>query len=147
MKHFAIVGLCAVSFLFGTLIPLRRTHAQTETPKRTFYAIDYMKSKPGQNVFKMESELWKPIHAQRVKDGSIVSWAVMAPVFGGSHDWDYVTVTGYHSLGGVENEEDTFVKLFKKVMPDKSLDTIMKQTQDARDMLHSELLVTVDEVH
>src|SRR5438067_70422 len=98
MKHLSIVGSCAVSFLLGTLVPLTRTHAQTDASNATFYNIAFMKSRPGQNPVSMERELWKPIHEDLLQSGKIKSWTVMQPMFSGPHDFDYITMIALNKV-------------------------------------------------
>jgi hypothetical protein len=57
MKHLSMIGSCAICFLLGTLVPLTRTHAQTEASNPTFCNISFMKTRPGQNPINMEREL------------------------------------------------------------------------------------------
>jgi hypothetical protein len=75
-RIFVAVG-CALCFILGTLVSLPRIHAQDNAPNRTFYVIDYMKSRPGQDAFKMERDLWKPLHQSRLQNGEITSRDVM----------------------------------------------------------------------
>src|SRR5215469_12871338 len=102
MKRLSTFAACLICFVLGSLVPMTRTHAQSNQNKRMYYAVDYMKTKPSQNPEKIEHEMWKPVHAQMQKDGVIVSWAVMEPRCGGSEAYDYITVTGFASLADVE---------------------------------------------
>jgi hypothetical protein len=144
MKRLTLFIACIVSFVCGTLVPLTRTFAQTDQNKWMYYTVDYMKAKPGQNPAKMEHDLWKPVHAQMQKDGVITSWSVMEPRFGGTGGYDYVTVTGFHSLAVVEKEQDTVMSTFKKVWPNKDVNDVVKTTLDARDEVRSELFIVTD---
>ena len=83
MKHFGFIAGCALSFVLGTIVPVTKTHAQSSAATQTFYQISFMKTKPGQDALKMERELWKPIHTDRVNTGQINSWTVMQPIYGG----------------------------------------------------------------
>jgi hypothetical protein len=144
MKRLTLLIAFVVSFVFGMLMPLTHTHAQTNPPKRMYFTVDYMKTKPGKNPEKMEHELWKPVHAQMKKDGVIRSWSVMEPRFGGSEAYDYITVTGFNNLADVEKEQDAYEAAFKKVWPNRNLEEIVKTTFDARDETRSELFVVAD---
>ncbi|MBV8812037.1 MAG: hypothetical protein JO033_25500 [Acidobacteriaceae bacterium] len=68
----------------------------------------------------------------------------MEPRFGGTGSYDYVAVTGFHSLADIDKEQDSYVAAFKKVWPDKSVDEVLKTTLDARDETHSDLFVVTD---
>ena len=147
MNRFRICALSASCFVLGTLLPITFTHAQDSSPNRTYYVIDYMKSKPGQDPFKMERDLWKPLHQERVKNGEITSWSVMEPVLAGPHNYDYITVTGYHSIESYgKGAEASMRAAAEKIWGKDKLQSSMKQTMDARDMLGSEMYVVVDEV-
>src|SRR5881397_307815 len=98
MKRLGLIAACALCFALGTIVPLKRTHAQNSSSNQTYYVIDYMKSRLGQDPYKMERDLWKPVQQERLKTGSITSWSVMSPVLAGPHDYDYITVTGYRSM-------------------------------------------------
>jgi hypothetical protein len=44
MKHLGYILTCVVAFALGTLLPVRDTHAQTDTPTTTYYQIAFHKS-------------------------------------------------------------------------------------------------------
>ena len=98
MKSLSIIAACVFCFILGTLTPLKRVHAQSDTSKPTYYMISFMKTRPGQNPMKMERDLWKPIQADRVANGDIDSWTIMQPVFFGPHSYDYITVMSSTSM-------------------------------------------------
>ena len=146
MKRLAVIASCALCFAIGTLVPIRRTHAQDNTSNRTYYVVDYMKSRPGQDPFKMERDLWKPLHQDRLKNGNIMSWAVMAPVLAGPHNYDYITVTGYRSMEAYSKPGMSMQSLAEKIWGKDKLQSSMTQTVQARDMLGSEMYAVVDSV-
>ena len=105
-----------------------------------------MKTRPGQDPFKMERDLWKPLHQDRLKNGDILSWAVMRPVLAGPHNYDYITVTGYRSMEAFGKMETAYMGAAEKFWGKDKIQTSMTQTDQARDMLGSEMYVVVDEV-
>ncbi len=144
MKRFAILVACTLCFVLGTLVSLPRTHAQEAAPNRTYYVIDYMKSRTGQDPLKMERDLWKPLHQERLKNGEITSWAIMAPVLAGPHNYDYITVTGYRSMEAYAKTEMQMRSAAEKIWGKDKLESSMTQTEQARDMLGSEMYTVVD---
>src|SRR5690242_7308512 len=98
MKRVSFIVGCALSFTLGTIMSSSHTHAQSSAPTQTFYQVSFMKTKPGQDALKMERELWKPIHTERVNSGQINSWTVMQPIFVGPHPYDYITVEAANSM-------------------------------------------------
>jgi hypothetical protein len=146
MKRLAMIVTCALCFALGTLIPVNRTHAQESTSGHTYYVVDYMKSRPGQDPFKMERDLWKPLHQDRLKSGDILSWAVMRPVLAGPHNYDYITVTAYRSMDAYAKMETAYVSAAEKIWGKDKMQSSMTQTEQARDFLGSEMYVVVDEV-
>jgi len=146
VKHITVVAACFLSFVAGALVRLPGLNAQTSNaaPKRTYYEVDYMKSKPGQDAYKLEHDTWGPIHRERLKTGQITSWAMMAPVYAGAKNYDYITVTGFHSLGEMENTN--YSEMFQKLWGKEKMQAAMKQTDDTRDMLGSEIYIVIDAV-
>jgi hypothetical protein len=138
------MAACILSFALGTLIRLPHVKAQTSTQQRMYYQVDYMKSRHGQDPYKLEHDVWGPIHKHMVKEGVITSWSMMQPVYAGAHNYDYITVTGFHSLKDMENID--YQAIFNKVWGKDKSQTAMQQTDDTRDMLGSEVYVVADSV-
>lgn len=147
MNRVFVAGSCALCFVLGTLVSLPRIHAQESTAtSHTFYVIDYMKSRVGQDPFKMERDLWKPLHQSRLQSGEITSWAVMEPVLAGPHNYDYITVTGYRSMEAYAKADSSMRAEAEKIWGKDKLQSSMTQTDQARDMLGSEMYVVVDSI-
>jgi hypothetical protein len=146
LKPITVFAACVLSFGAGVVLSLPRAKAQSNTqqPKRTYIQVAYMKSRPGQDPYKLEHDIWGPVHKQRVQTGRIVSWAMMAPLYAGAKNYDYVTVETFHSLADMENEN--YDEIFGKVWGKDKMKANMKQTDDTRDMLGSEIYVVVDQV-
>jgi len=142
MKHLSFIAACALSFVFGTFVPLTHSHAQTSAPTRTFYQISFMKTKLGQDALKMERELWKPIHTNLINSGQINSWTVMQPVYGGPHPYDYITVETSNSLDAFSHMD--YEQLMTKAWGKEKLESGSAQTMNARDMIGNEIWVGVE---
>jgi hypothetical protein len=74
-----------LAFFAGALVPnggmqhaavAMQVAAQPKSPK--YVEIDYMKVEPGKDsdYVRLEKEIWKPLHQQRIKNGQLRSWAV-----------------------------------------------------------------------
>ncbi len=146
MKNLSILAACAVCFLLGTLIPLKRVHAQSDTSKPTYYMISFMKTRPGQDAIKMERDLWKPIHSERVAKGNIDSCTIMQPVFFGPHPYDYITVETSNSMEKLTSTN--YVPAMEKAWgADRSkYNANFERTMNSRDQVGDEIWVSVDSV-
>ena len=146
LKQLKFIVGCALCFVLGAFVPLRRIHAQTDAPKQSYYMISFMKTKPGQDPIKMEQDLWKPIQASRVADGTIDSWTIMQPLFFGPHPYDYLTVETSTSMEKLTSTN--YVSAMKKAWgTEKSkYNANFERTMNARDQVGNELWVSVDGV-
>lgn len=126
-------------------------HLLDETIPRTtpaipskYIEVDYMRSKPNGNYVDVEQKLWKPIHQERVKDGSLDGWALYELTLPGGtlYPYDYATVNSVSTLAAMENP---FTEaLFRRVHPNTSLTDIGNRTEAGRDLVRRELWVLVD---
>jgi hypothetical protein len=144
MKRFSFIAACVLSFALGTIVPIMNTHAQSSAPSQTFYQISFMKTKPGQDALKMERELWKPIHTDRVNNGQINSWTVMEPVYAGPHPYDYITVESANTIDALTHTD--YNQIMTKAWGKEKLESGTAQTIAARDMVGNEMWVAVENV-
>jgi uncharacterized protein YfaP (DUF2135 family) len=105
-----------------------------------------MKSRQGMDAYKLEHDTWGPIHKELISTGQIASWSMMVPQYGGALNYDYVTVEGYHSLAEIENLNTKYPAIFDKVWGKDKIDAKMKDTDNARDMIGSQIFLVVDSV-
>jgi hypothetical protein len=144
MKRATFIAGCALSFLLGTIVPLTKTHAQSSAATQTFYQISFMKAKAGQDALKMERELWKPIHTDRVNTGQINSWTVMQPIYAGPHPYDYITVEAANTIDAFTHTD--YNQIMTKTWGKEKLESGTAQTMAARDMVGNEMWVAVETV-
>jgi hypothetical protein len=144
MKRLTFIAGCALSFLLGTIVPLTKSHAQSSAATQTFYQISFMKTKPGQDALKMERELWKPIHTDRVNTGQINSWTVMQPIYAGPHPYDYITVETAPSIDAFTHTD--YNQIMTKAWGKEKLESGNAQTMAARDFVGNEVWVAVENV-
>ena len=87
---------------------------------------------------KMEKDMWKPIHQQRLKAGEILGWYLYAVDFAGEgSEYNYVTVTVVDKLSRLDNVN--YENWIKTVHPKRMVDEFTKTTLDARVLVRSEL--------
>ena len=93
---------------------------------------------------KMEQEIWKPIHAARIKDGKMTGWFLMSLEFpyGSSLGYDMVTADAY--LDAVQMLTPWFSAYFKKIHPTKDIKQLMKRTNEDTNLVRSEIRILID---
>jgi hypothetical protein len=109
--------------------------------------VEFMKVAEGkeQAWLKLERETWKPLHALRVKDGGIKSWAVLAQAMPGdeSNGPTLATVTTFR--GWPDPTKTNWTDLMKKAHPQGNVDSLFQQTEDARRIVRSEIWHVLDQ--
>lgn len=109
-----------------------------------FVELNYMKSL-NFDYPQIETELWKPIHQERIRRGTMLDWAVYSVRFGDVDEYDYVTVNVYGSMEDVEGL-DAFDELVSSVHPDADPEELFTRTGESRRLVRSELWQLVDQV-
>ena len=93
----------------------------------------------------MEQEIWKPVHAQRARDGEILSWQLYQVVSPGHEmDYNYLIVETYPNWASLENPYANSQKVFQEVHGDVDMDELMERTEAARDMKGREWWIRQD---
>jgi hypothetical protein len=152
-----VLGTAVASFLAGTLTSAavsqgeRPPQAQQAPPPPAVAVVNFMKTQPGQDsaANALETGAWKRIHQERVRRGWMRSWALYGRQFPGGTggDYDYVTVDVYNSFA---DEERDIVQLARDVLahadPRQPLDSVLRQTDRARQVARSEVWRLVDHV-
>lgn len=106
--------------------------------------LNYMKSLTP-DYAQIESDIWKPIHQERVRRGDMLDWSLYSLRFGDRSEYDYITVNVYESMDGVEGL-GAFDELVSAVHSDESPDELVSRTVNARQLVRSELWRIVDQV-
>lgn len=115
--------------------------------KSTIAVFNYFKQPEGKtraDHTKMEQDIWKPIHAARVKDGTMKGWILMGlnMPFGSSQPYDMATIDVYTDMK--QMLAPWFDAYFKKVHPGKNMDQLMKQTEDTTNLVKGEVRMIID---
>jgi hypothetical protein len=101
--------------------------AQSTTPM--YFVVETMKSNPNKTAeyVKMETDVWKKIHMERVKRGLIVSWSfyeVVSPS-GTANQYDFITVTAIQGFEKLENSYGTLFDEAEKILGKADYDKAM----------------------
>jgi len=117
------------------------TTPKAGAPATKYVVIDYMQTKGGMDAVynKLEHEIWKPIHQGFVdgdKKNGWAFWGLTIPGGSGSNH-DYVIANVYSSYSQIVNED--YVAAFKKVHPEKDLQSVADQTEKARGVVRREI--------
>jgi hypothetical protein len=103
--------------------------------------VEFMKVPDGKEEawLKLERESWKPMHALRMKDGLIQSWAAIAQAVPGdeSNGPVYATVTTYR--GWPDPTKTNWQSLLQKANPQADVSALFNQTEAARKIVRREV--------
>ena len=104
--------------------------------------VDYMKVADGRGAdyVNLEKSDWAPLHAQRIKEGTMKRWAlnVLRSPLGEARPFDAYTVQIYSSLDQAMMPS-RFENLMRKATPDKSFATVNSRMQPTRKIVRGEL--------
>jgi hypothetical protein len=127
------VGTTVASLLVGAAAPIAYTQSQPQTP--TVYVVAFMKVDAAKipEYLRLERELWKPVHQERIRAGRLKSWSLyrVRYPYGAATDYNFVTVNGYASLA---DEDRPIDDIFAKVHPAMTAEQIRKRTFDTRSL-------------
>jgi len=104
------------------------THAQAQTDTKgpKYLLVDYMKVNPGKegNYYRLEHDIWNPIHQEFVKSGKKRFWSFYGVRFpsGADEKYDYVTVNGFDNFAQVEAPYTSLPEVLKKVHPNTKME-------------------------
>ena len=139
-KFPAVPLLMGLSFIVGGAV-----YGALAEPAKRIYIVDYMKVEPGreQDYMEVETDWWKPVHAERIRNGSMHAWRLYKVRYpdGTQRDYDYVTVNVFDSFE--DSERDPY-PLFDAVHPDIDVAEVERRTLAARNLVRGELWYLVD---
>lgn len=110
-----------------------------------YFQVDHMQVPEGNGdaYLAVERDLWKPIHEERIRQGTILSWNVYSVRAGAPNSgYNYVTVTVLDDLAKLENPfpEGTFEAAFPAGPPEG----FWERTFEARKQVHTEIWQSID---
>ena len=149
-RGFFQFGLFAIALsllmLYGSASAAQQT-AQNPVPRR-YVVLDYMRVAPGKDndYVRLEREVWKPFHAQRIKDKRLVGWQLYAVRYTADthRDYDYVTVNVYDNLAATDDQSG-LVEMFQRMHPGNDAARLLAETGAARQTVRSEVWVLLDQ--
>ncbi len=119
--------------------------AQASKVPSRIYVVDFMKVEPGDQdrYVEVETEWWKPVHAERIRQGSMHSWSLYRVRYpdGTAKEYDFVTVNVFDTFA--DSELDPFAFL-AEVHPDADTAAIEEETLASRRMVRGEIWYRID---
>jgi hypothetical protein len=107
-----------------------------------YFRVNQMKIKPGKEAAwrDLESKIWAPVQAERVKAGKLKGWRSMNRMLPGGtgHPFDAITVDVYPSWAAI-GQPGGLAEAVQKVHPGLTADEFGARTTAARDLVVSEL--------
>ena len=115
--------ICFFTFLMTLAVCFGRVFPAHSQDNETLYIeTDYMKVNRANQVeyLKLEKEIWKPIHQERVNAGHILGWYLYRVSYPGGTEvhHNYTTVTVYRTFKDMENPYPQ--EIWTKVHPNLS---------------------------
>ena len=144
IRHLAVPALIPTAFFLGTFVNTGFTQQAAATP--TILEVACMKVDPLKNdeYLKLEHDLWKPVHQERIKQGHMRSWTLYGVRYpsGSQRECDYRTVNVYNSLADMDRP---IADVFAKVHPNVPIAEVGRRTISGRDFRNGELWYQVDQ--
>ncbi len=117
------------NFLLTALMMLGSVALKAQSTEPMYFVVETMKSNPEKTAeyVKMETDVWKKIHMERVKRGLISSWTLYQVVSpsGTANDYDYITVTAIQGFNKLENSYGTLFDEIEKILGKADYDKAM----------------------
>jgi hypothetical protein len=143
IRHLAVPALIPTAFLLGTFVNTGFTQ-QAASP--AVVEVGCMKIDPlkEDQYLKLEHDIWKPMHQERIKQGHMRSWTLYEVRFpsGSQRECDYRTVNIYPSLADMDR---SLADIVTKVHPNIPIAELARRTVAARDYARGELWYQVDQ--
>ena len=133
---------------WAAALALSASLANAQQPSQTrtrFVELDYMKVAPGKDAeyVRLEQQVFKALHQERVKNKEMVGWALYQVPFTGDREYDYVTVNVYDNIAATEGTG--FMQAFQRLHPGKEGTNLRAQTLATRTMVRTELWQLLDQ--
>jgi hypothetical protein len=128
--------------------PASAAQQPTQNPvPRRYLVLDYMKVAPGKDndYVRLEREVWKPFHAQRIKDKRLIAWSLYDVRYTADthREYDYVTVNVYDNLAATDDQAG-MGDMFQRLHPGNDGARLLTETGAARETVRSEVWVLLD---
>lgn len=146
LRRLALPALIPTAFLLGTFVNTGFTQQQA-APDPLVVSVAFMKVDPSKHeeYRRLEREIWRPMHQERIRQGQMRSWTVYAVRFPGGtkRDYDYAVVNTYNSMADMER---SIVDLVPRIHPNLPLDELSRRTGAARELVRGEMWYRIDHI-
>jgi L-rhamnose mutarotase len=144
IKRIVVPALIPAAFLLGTTVNTGIARQAQADPG--VVQVAFMKVDPTKNAeyMALERDIWKPMHQDRIKQGTMRSWTVYSVRFptGTKREYDYAVVNTYNSLADADRSmQDVAARIHPKI----PIAELSRRTYAARDLVRGELWYKVDE--
>ncbi|MDX1406833.1 MAG: hypothetical protein R3330_01835 [Saprospiraceae bacterium] len=120
---------------------------RVETPAQSIL-VDYMKVEPSQesHYLRMEEQIWKPLHSERLARGVITDWGLYELLFPGGLNYPYThcTVTGFKQWQDISDSWPD--DIWKAVHPSATQEDLEERAHEVRDLVSSQIWKLIDHV-
>lgn len=145
LRRLAVPALVPTAFLLGTFVNTGIT--QQAAPAPLVVSVSFMKVDPAKDeeYRRLEREIWRPMHQERIRQGLMRSWTMYAVRFPGGikREYDYALVNTYNSVADMER---SIVDLVPKIHPTIPVPELSRRTFAARDVVRGEMWYQVDHI-
>jgi len=144
VRHLALPALIPTAFLLGTFVNTGFTQQAVTNP--VVAEVGCMKVDPLKNdeYLKLEHDIWKPMHQERIKQGHMRSWTLYEVRYpaGSKRECDYRTLNTYNSYSDTER---SIADIAAKVHPSIPIAELARRTESGRNFVEGELWYQVDQ--
>ncbi len=114
-----------------------------QDPAKYIY-LNFIKVNPGQenNYVEIEKYVWKPIHESLQRDNKMANWSLWNLWFYTHSDYNYITMNEFYEYKDIDSYN--YSETFEIVHKGKDLESMMRNTSDARTSYKAELWELVD---
>jgi hypothetical protein len=144
IRRLLMPALIPTAFFLGSFVNTGFTQQAAATP--VIVEVACMKVDPLKNdeYLKLEHDLWKPVHQERIKQGRLRSWTMYQVRYpaGSQRECDYRVVNTYNSLADIDRP---IADIFTKIHPSVPIAEVVRRTYSARDLTRGELWYQLDE--
>jgi hypothetical protein len=144
----ALVSLASVALLLSDAPAGDAQQASQSSVPTRFVELDYMKVAPGKEAeyVRLEREIWKPFHQERIKNKRLVAWELYAVPYTADtqRQYDYVTVNVYDSFAAT-GDDTGLEEMFRRVNAGKDASRLLAQTGEAWQVVRAEVWQLLDQ--
>lgn len=144
IRRLMVPALIPTAFLLGTFVNTGFTQQAAATPPIVEVACMKVDPLKDEEYLKLEHDLWRPVHQERIKQGRMRSWKVYVVRYptGSQRECDYRVVNTYNSLADIDRP---IADVFAKIHPSVPIAEVGRRTVSARDLTRGELWYQVDQ--